>query len=80
MKTKLTLSIDKDLVNYAKQQAKRDGQSVSSMFSGILRAKQSQANKQPQPDIDSMVGSLSRYNIDDSKVAIRGAYARKYSH
>jgi len=78
MKTKLTLSVDKELVQYARQQAKRDGGSVSGIFSDYLRTRKSQVEKKSFPSVTNMVGVLKHYAIDDSKSAIRSAYARKH--
>jgi hypothetical protein len=78
MKTKLTLSIDKDLVRFAREQAKRDKTSVSGMFSKFLGHKKERSMKKPVPGVDSMVGTLKQYRIDDSKEAIRSAYAKKH--
>ena len=75
MKTKLTLSVDKELVHFARHQSRSGGKSVSSMFSEFLLAQKAQTAR---PKISAMVGSLKRYNIDDSKKALRSAYARKY--
>lgn len=77
MKSKLTLSIDENLVDYAKQQARREGQSVSAMFSDyLMRRKKTSQSK--VVSVDTMVGSLKNYQIDDSKQAIQAAYAQKY--
>jgi hypothetical protein len=78
MKTKLTLSVDKELVQYARQQAKRDGRSVSGIFSDYLRTRKLQVEKKSFPSVTNMVGVLKHYAIDDSKAAIKSAYARKY--
>lgn len=78
MKTKLTLSIDKTLIHYAQQQAKADGNSISGMFSEYLRTRKAQVDKQARVSIAAMTGTLKQYNIDDSKSAIRAAYAKKY--
>jgi hypothetical protein len=78
MKTKLTLSVDKDLVKFARTQAKNDGKSVSSVFSEFLLNRKVQSERQSVPKISQMVGSLKAYKIDDSKVALRKSYARKY--
>ncbi len=79
MKTKLTLSVDKELVKYARHQAQIDGKSVSSVFSEFLLNRKAQAERQSVPNISAMVGSLKDYKIDDSKAALRKAYARKYT-
>jgi negative regulator of replication initiation len=80
MKTKLTLSVDKDLVQYARHHARKNGQSVSGMFSSFLLAQKSQAGHKAVPKVSEMVGTLKQYTIDDSKEAVRSAYAKKHSH
>jgi len=80
MKTKLTLSVDKELVKFARHQAKNDGKSVSSVFSDFLLNRKAQAEHQAVPKISEMVGSLKTYKIDASKAALRKSYARKYTH
>lgn len=80
MKTKLTLSVEKDLVRYAHHQARRDGQSVSAMFSAYLRRRQVQMARKATPSATSMLGTLKQYPVDDSKQRVRDAYAKKYTH
>ena len=77
MKTKLTLSVDKDLVQFARAQAQANKKSVSAMFSDYLLQRKAQARI--TPTIASMRGSLKDYAIDDSKKAIQNAYAQKHS-
>jgi len=79
MKTKLTLSIDEDLVEFAHKQARTNRSSVSGMFSEYLRQHKIQSDKANLPSIASMVGSLKHYSIDDSKQTIRAIYAEKHS-
>lgn len=79
MKTKLTLSIDKDLAEFAHKQARTNRSSVSGMFSEYLRQHKIQSDKAKTPSIASMVGVLKHYAIDDSKQAVRDIYAEKYS-
>ncbi|HTE22234.1 MAG TPA: DUF6364 family protein [Candidatus Limnocylindria bacterium] len=79
MKTKLTLSVDQDLVQFARQQARAHKKSVSGMFSEFLTHRRAQVDKVAVPSIASMAGSLKHYAVDDSKEAIRAAYAKKYS-
>ena len=80
MKTKLTLSIDEDLAQFAHRQAEISKSSVSGMFSEYLRLLRAHHNKTASPSVASMVGSLKRYPIDDSKKTIRSIYAQKYSN
>lgn len=79
MKTKLTLSVDRELIQFAQAQAKFNGQSVSGMFSAYLRNRQLQATRQATPNVAAMVGTLKSYSIDDSKQSIRSTYAKKYT-
>ena len=79
MKTKLTLSVDKDLVQFARTQARANKKSVSGMFSEYLLHRKAQVRKAATPPIASMRGSLKHYAVDDSKQAIQSAYAQKYS-
>lgn len=79
MKTKLTLSIDKELISFAEQQARRKGSSISAMVSDYFRRQQRKTSLQRAvPKVSDMVGSLKNYPIDDSKAAIRELYAKKY--
>ncbi len=78
MKTKLTLSVDKELVNYARSQARSNGRSVSAMFSDFLDARRIQDKSQSLAPAADMVGTLKSYNINDSKPGIRAAYAKKH--
>ena len=79
MKAKLTLSVDKEVIQFAKQHALRRGESVSSMFQELLMAQKAGVDRAAQPTVADMLGSLSKYDIDDSKEAIRAAYARKHT-
>lgn len=79
MKTKLTLSIDKDLVEFAHAEAKQSGTPVSALVSSYLaRRRREQKNAVPAPTTAQMAGSLKHIHIDDSKQGIRDAYAQKY--
>ncbi len=78
MKTKLTLSVDKELIQFARQQAQTDNKSVSGMFTEFLLSRKVQADKKAVPSIGRMVGSLKTYSVDDSKAAVHSAYAKKY--
>ena len=78
MKTKLTLSVDKDLVDIARNQAKRDRTSVSALFSKFITDRKIQSEREATASVKSMIGSLKGYAIDDSKAAIRSQYADKH--
>ena len=78
MKTKLTLSIDKDLVKIARIQADKEDTSISELFSNFIITRKLKTEENDTPSVSSMIGSLKAYAIDDSKAAIRSAYAQKY--
>jgi hypothetical protein len=78
MKTKLTLSIDKNLVNIARNQAQAEGTSVSAMFSKFIASQKLLLERKTKPSVKSMVGTLKSYNIDDSKASVRSIYADKH--
>ena len=74
------LSVDKDLVQFARARASLEGKSVSSVFSEFLLIRKAQTEHQAVPKIRAVVGSLKAYPIDDSKDAMRNSYAQKYSN
>lgn len=80
MKTKLTLSIDEDLVQFAHRQAHSTGKSISDLFSEFLAMHRIKSTREGTPKISAMVGSLKTYAINDSKSAVHELYAKKYSH
>ena len=80
MKTKLTISVDEELVKFAHAQARIEKRSVSRMFSDFLIASRLQAKRQSIVRAADMIGSLQNYRIDDSKAAIRSTYAKKHLH
>lgn len=75
MKTKLTLSVDRNLVAVARQQARKQGASISGMFAAFVLAQKRAADDRVKPG----VGSLKDFAIDDSKEGVRKAYAQKNS-
>lgn len=78
MKTKLTLSVDKDLVRIARDQASKEGTSVSALFSKFIVNRKLKADQDNLASVSNMVGSLKAYAVDDSKQAIRSMYAGKH--
>ena len=78
MKTKLTLSIEPELVLSARQQARNENNSVSGIFSDFIRDRQMRDEEMFMRNLDAMTGSLKGFAVDDSKVGIRKAYAKKY--
>lgn len=78
MKTKLTLSVDKNLVHIARDQAQAEGTSVSAMFSKFIASQKLEYERKSKPPVKLMVGTLKDYKIDDSKSSIRSIYADKH--
>jgi hypothetical protein len=78
MKTKLTLSVDKNLVHFAHSKARIEGTSVSAMFSRYLYMQKVQSERSAAPSVKAMIGALKEYEIDDSKSSIRSSYVNKY--
>ena len=78
MKTKLTLSIEPDVVRVARQQARMENRSVSSIFSEFIEERQRSRRARAEFELDKVAGSLEGYDIDDSKEGIRKLYAKKY--
>ena len=69
MQTKLTLRLDKSLVDIAKEYAANHGKSVSKMVSDyfiLLKEFQDNANEDITPLTKSLKGSLGKVEIDES--------------
>jgi replicative DNA helicase len=68
MQTKLTLRIDKDLIQKAKRYSKKTGTSVSRMVSDYLRlvtARQEKKEEQLTPWVRSLKGLLKGSNLSE---------------
>jgi hypothetical protein len=57
--TKLTLSMDEDIVAAAKRLAKRHRTSVSAMFSGMVKAMAAQERGETEIPVDSVTARLT---------------------
>ena len=79
MKTKLTISIDTELLQFARLYAKRQGKTISSLINDFLRKQQAQAEAEAATlTLDEVAGSLAGYDLPYTKAEIQAAYAKKY--
>ncbi|MCC5906984.1 MAG: hypothetical protein JJU13_12290 [Balneolaceae bacterium] len=59
MKDKLTLRVDRDLIQHAKRYARKEGTSVSKMVSDYFKALQSKSDDDESDELPPKVSSLS---------------------
>ncbi len=88
MKTKLTLSIDPEVIARAKEEAQRRGTSVSDMVETYLAVvsnlggSEIQTEPKPTPKVDALIGIVKVPEgvtlDDDPKAARRENFMRKY--
>lgn len=80
MKTKLTLSIDADLVQFAHLNAKRQGKSLSSLITDFLQKQQARERQVAAATLtlDEVDGMLAGYDIPYTNAEIQAAYTKKY--
>lgn len=65
MNTKLTLSIDKNIINKAKKYAKVQHKSVSKMIENYLKnVVKNDESRQVSPIVDELAGSIKNININ----------------
>lgn len=57
---RMTLSSEEDLVRFARQEAKREGSSLSGFFAGILRERMSDSRRDADSYEDAMRRALAR--------------------
>lgn len=82
MYTKLTLNIDKTIVEQAKKYAKKNGQSLSKLIESYLRM----VSEKPEniedleisPEVKSLMGSFKAAKDLDYKEELSKAIARKH--
>lgn len=84
MKTKLTITIDKAVIEQAKKYASKQGRSLSSMIENYLKAVTSKEEKidskdELSPIVKSLTGSIKLPKDFDYKKAVADAINDKYS-
>ena len=80
MNTKLTLNIDKNIIEEAKSYAVNNSQSLSKLIENYLKSltKASVKSKKISPLVESLTGVISCVNIDERK-DYRDFLIEKYS-
>ena len=80
MNTKLTLNLDKDIIEEAKSYAGKNKLSLSKLIESYLKSltKSSDKSKKISPLVESLTGVISSENIDERK-DYRDFLSEKYS-
>lgn len=80
MNTKLTLNLDKDVIEHAKSYAKSNNVSLSNLIENYLDAltKRSDKTSQISPLVESLTGVIPSGNYDDRE-NYKGYLSEKYS-
>jgi hypothetical protein len=80
MITKLTLTVEKDIIDLAKDYASKQGTSLSGIIENYLKLLVSKEHdKQLSPGIKKLVGSVKVPDNFDYKKALEEALSDKYS-
>ena len=76
MATKLTLSMDEDLVRFAHELAREKNESISSMVAAYFRGLKRKRfdPSELHPDVQKMLGAFKGADIPKTKKALRAAY------
>lgn len=80
MPTKLTLSVDKEIIRKAKKAASRQGKSLSKLVEGYLQhlGHEPMENEISNPVLKELSGSIHVPAKFDMKEALREALVKKY--
>ncbi|SFL17628.1 DUF6364 family protein [Proteiniphilum acetatigenes] len=81
MTTKLTLNIDKDIIEYAKSYAKENNVSLSKLIENYLNSLTQKDNKQSKkvsPLVESLTGVIPSEELNERK-SYRDYLAEKYT-
>lgn len=81
MTTKLTLTIEDEVIHMAKSYASAHGQSLSSMVESYLRALTASSHREPQkhtPQVARLKGVIQLPEDFNDKKALAEALAKKY--
>jgi hypothetical protein len=81
MATKLTLTVEKDIIELAKAYANKKGRSLSDLIENYLRALvQKEDNKKDlSPNIRKLLGSVKAPKDFDYKRALESALTKRYA-
>ena len=82
MTTKLTLTIEGEVIDSAKEYARKEGKSLSSLVENYLRAVTSAARSAAElsPKVSKLMGAISLPEDFDYKKELGNAIAKKYKH
>ncbi len=79
MKILLNLSLDKSVIENAKEYAKLNNQSLSEIVESYLNMLTSQASESGDSDLDSIRGIISVPKEFDFKTEVRNSRIKKYT-
>ena len=81
MATKLTLTVDKDIIESAKAYARKNGRSLSSLIENYLRAltKKEDSIEDLSPKVKKLLGSVKVPEDFDYKKELEAELIKKYT-
>jgi hypothetical protein len=81
MATKLTLTVDKDIIESAKAYARKNGRSLSALIENYLRAltKKEDSIEELSPKVKKLLGSVKVHEGFDYKTELESELIKKYS-
>ena len=81
MATKLTLTVDKDIIESAKAYARKNGRSLSALIENYLRAltKKEDSIEELSPKVKKLLGSVKVHEGFDYKKELESELIKKYS-
>lgn len=81
MTTKLTLTVEKEIIETAKAYAKKNGRSLSALIESYLKALIKKDNNKDQfsPKVKRLLGSIQVSKDFDYKRELQEAISQKYS-
>ena len=79
MTTKLTLTVEKEVIDRAKSYAKDTGRSLSELIEQYLdKITQERAEQKVSPKLKKLVGAVKLPGDFDEKMELRSYYAKKH--
>jgi hypothetical protein len=81
MTTKLTLTVEKEIIESAKVYAKKNGRSLSAIIENYLKAlvQKNDAKDDLSPKVKSLLGSIKTPENFDYKKELQEAISKKYA-
>lgn len=80
MSTKLTLTVEKDIIERAKIYAKKTGRSLSELIESYLSniIKENSSEQEISPKLKNIVGAVNLPNDFDEDLELRSYYEKKH--